>query len=84
MHAWHKGNPTNFFLKIKKKGIPIRKCVFFVAYQIGDTEILKTKLAKICESFGATRYSLPSDLSTIDQVIKNKDQELKDIAEVFT
>lgn len=60
-------------------GKPILKCVFLIVYQGGDKHTLKNKLAKICDSFAATRYHVP-EVSV--EFGKKKEQVLAQLAEV--
>ena len=32
-----------------------------IVYQAGEREMIKSKVQKICESFGANRFELPAD-----------------------
>ena len=67
---------------VDSAGVPLRKTIFFVAYQIGDTQTLKNKLFKICDAFGATKYSLPENAEKMEGVLLDLSLEMKNLEKI--
>ena len=63
-------------------GQPLRKTIFFVAYQIGDSQSLKSKLFKICDAFGAAKYSLPENVEKMEGVLLDLSLEMKNLEKI--
>ena len=64
------------------QGNPLRKTIFFIAYQIGDSASLKGKLFKICDAFMATKYSLPENVEKMENQLLDLSLEMKNIEKV--
>ena len=45
------------------------KSIFFMAFQLGGSEIVKAKLVKLCQAFNSTLYNLPSSYEEFDEEI---------------
>jgi V-type H+-transporting ATPase subunit a len=60
-----------------ESGMLVEKCVFIIFYK---SESIEAKLKKICDAFGAHRYSLPDmdDSSSVDKMLTENAQELVD------
>ena len=54
------------------------KTIFLIIYQGGSYDMLAGKLNKICDSFGASKYGLPSDKSTYDRRLIEVENQLRE------
>jgi len=59
-----------------------QKTVFLIVYQGGSHEMMAKKLNKICDSFGASKYGLPSERSNYDKKLKEVESQLKEAKSV--
>jgi len=67
---------------LDNSGQPLRKTIFFIAYQIGDSSSLKGKIFKICDAFAATKYSLPENVDKMESSLLDLSLEMKNIEKV--
>lgn len=58
------------------------KSIFFMAFQLGGSEIVKAKLVKLCQAFNSTLYNLPSSYEEFDTEIATLIQECANCKEV--
>jgi V-type H+-transporting ATPase subunit a len=59
------------------------KTVFLVVYQGGGMEQLKTRLNRICDSFGASKYGIPEDRANFDKKVDEVNAQLTDTRNVI-
>jgi len=59
-----------------------QKAVFLIVYQGGSHEMMAKKLNKVCDSFGAAKYGLPSDRSNYDKKLREVESQLKEAKSV--
>lgn len=55
-----------------------RKCVFLIAYPGGEQDILKSKLNKIADSFGAHKYGIPQDKTSFRNKLADLRRQCED------
>eukprot|EP01017_Pseudomicrothorax_dubius_P037966 TRINITY_DN562_c0_g1_i6.p1 TRINITY_DN562_c0_g1~~TRINITY_DN562_c0_g1_i6.p1 ORF type:complete len:853 (-),score=233.70 TRINITY_DN562_c0_g1_i6:186-2744(-) len=64
-------------------GTAVRRSVFLVVYQGGAYDTMKSKLTKICDSFGAQRFNLPDSQKDYDAKMREIGKELGSTLEVL-
>lgn len=57
-------------------GNAIKKSIFFLAFQQGGSQIIKDKLVKLCQAFGAVKYNLPESYDGFDEEIRTLKNDL--------
>lgn len=55
---------------------PIAKTVFFLAFQTGVSDVLRSKLMRVCDAFGVRRYNLPKTTDEISKEVTGIDNEI--------
>jgi len=76
----NKENP-NYFLD-DEKNANREKTVFLVVYQGGEHQMLKGKLDRICDAFGASKYGIPIEPQAFERKIFEVEAQLNDAQEV--
>jgi len=67
----------NYFLD-SAKNIRREKTVFLVVYQGGEHGMLKGKLDRICDAFGASKYGIPVDTASFTRKMNEIETQLLD------
>lgn len=71
----------NYFLE-DDKGTVREKTVFLVVYQGGEHQMLKGKLDRICDAFGASKYGIPINPQDFERKIFEVEAQINDAQEV--
>lgn len=61
--------------------LPTRS-IFFMAFQLGGSDVVKTKLVRLCQAFDSSMYNLPTTYQEFDSEIERLTQELQNSQEV--
>ena len=64
------------------KGENRQKTVFLIVYQSGPYDVLRTKLNKIADSFGASKYGIPEDGMSFAKKLKEVSDQREDALRV--
>ena len=80
MEKDEKGNWIN--VELTEQGTPILKSVFFLAFQTGVGDMMRSKYSKLCDSFGVRKYNLPSDFTKIEDEIATLNNEIHNIHKI--
>jgi len=59
------------------------KTVFLIVYQGGSFDMMKGKLNRICESFGASRYGIPEEPQAFNKKLQEIDDQLREAQNVI-
>jgi len=59
------------------------KSVFLIVYQGGAMDMMKGRLNRICESFGASKYGIPEDPNAFDNKLKEIDGQIREAQNVI-
>jgi len=59
------------------------KTVFLIVYQGGSFDMMKAKLNKICEAFGASKYGIPEESQAFNKKIQEIDGQIREAQNVL-
>lgn len=59
------------------------KTVFLIVYQGGSLDMMKAKLNRVCESFGASKYGIPEDPTAFNKKLVDIDGQLREAQNVI-
>lgn len=61
---------------------PIQKFVFFLAFPRGSSDALRTRLVRLCDSFGVRKYNLPPKTESMNEDINSIENEILNFLQV--
>jgi V-type H+-transporting ATPase subunit a len=60
------------------------KSVFLIVYQGGALDMMRGRLNRICESFGASKYGIPEEPTAFDNKLREIDSQIREAQNVIS
>ena len=64
------------------QGQPVQKNLFFMAFPRGTSDILRTKMVRLCDTFSVRKYHLPEDFAQVKEEVQTIENEILNLLSV--